>query len=68
MTVPDRARDRHVLLVAATVVGVVLGVALLATVFRPLDDLLGFAPTVAILLVVVTAFVLFRSLRSSSRR
>ena len=62
-----RARDRDVLLVAAAVVAVVLGVELLGVIYPPLDDLVGLAPTVSILLVVVTVSVLYRAIRSSPR-
>ena len=64
---PARARDRDVLLAAAGVVALVLGVRLLATVYPPVDDLLGSVPTVAVVLVAVTALVLLGAVRSRGR-
>ena len=65
MTEPTRAPIglRHVALVAAVVVVVVLGLQLVSQSIRPLDDALGYVPLVIGLLVAVTVFVLYRALR-----
>jgi hypothetical protein len=62
-----RVRDRDVLILAALVVLLVLVANVVTAVVRPLDDLLGFAPTVVVALVAVTVVVIFRSLRSARR-
>lgn len=65
---PDRSgtgpvRDRHVLLVAAAVVALVLGLLLLSAIVPPLGDALALAPVLIVALVLVTAAVLVRALR-----
>ena len=60
-------RDRHVVFAAAAAAAVVLGVELAGVLYPPLDRLLALAPTVVIVLVVVTVVILFRSIRSGGR-
>jgi hypothetical protein len=62
-----RVRDRQVIYLAAAVVIVVLGVEALGLLFPAFDDLIGLQPVVAIILVVVTAWVLVGALRSVRR-
>ena len=63
-TRPGRpVRDRYVLLVAAAVVALVLGMLLLSAVVRPLGDALALAPVLIVALVVVTVVVLVRAIR-----
>jgi hypothetical protein len=66
-TRPTRVRDRDVLAVTAAVVVLVLLANVVTGVIRPLDDLLGLGPVVVIALVVVTALITVRSLRSARR-
>ena len=54
--------DRQVVLVAAAVAIVVLALWGLSGVVPALDDAIGLAPLVIVLLVVVTAVVLARAL------
>lgn len=62
-TRPGPVRDRYVLVVAAAVVALVLGLLLLSAVVRPLGDALALAPVLIGVLVVVTVVVLVRAIR-----
>lgn len=55
-------RDRHVLLVAAAVVALVLGLLLLSAAVTPLGDALALAPVLIVALIVVTVVVLARAI------
>ncbi len=55
-------RDRDVVLAAVLVVAVVLIVAWLTGLIPALDDAVGLAPAVIVVLIVVTVFVLARAL------
>ena len=55
------ARDRDVLLIAAIVVGGVLGLNLLTAAVPGLDALLARLPVIVILMVAVTTLVLVRA-------
>jgi len=61
-----RIRDRHVVLVAAALVAVVLGLQLLSTFVPAVGDFLGLAPVLIGALIVVTLVVLARALRPGS--
>jgi hypothetical protein len=63
-----RVRDRQVVVLALLCVVAVLGTQLLDILFPPFDRLLGFQPTVAVMLVLVTAWILVLSIRSARRR
>lgn len=65
---PARVRDRQVVYVATVIVVAVLATQLLDILVPPFDHLLGFEPVVAVMLVVVTVWILFASLRSAARR
>lgn len=65
---PRPVRDRQVVYLAAIIVVAVLGTQLVSIVFPPLDDLLGLQPAVAVLLVVVTAWILVVAARGARRR
>ncbi len=58
-----QVRDRHVVLVAAAVVAVVLGLQLLSAVVPAVGDFLGLAPVLIGALIVITLVVLARALR-----
>jgi Ca2+/H+ antiporter len=62
-TDPARVRDRQVVLLAAVVVVVVLGLQLLSTFVPAVGDVLGLAPVLIGALIVVTLVVLARALR-----
>jgi hypothetical protein len=62
-----RVRDRQVVVLALLCVAAVLGTQLLDILVPPFDRLLGFQPTVAVMLVVVTAWILVLSIRSARR-
>lgn len=62
-----RVRDRQVVVLALLCVAAVLGTQLLDILFPPFDRLLGFQPTVAVMLVVVTAWILVLSIRGARR-
>ena len=55
-------RDRDVVIVAALVVAGVLIVAWLTGFIPALDDLIGLAPAIIVVLVVVTILILARAL------
>lgn len=56
-------RDRDVLLTAALVIAGVLIVARITGFVPALDDLIGLAPVIIVIMVVVTILVLLRALR-----
>jgi polyferredoxin len=58
-----RVRDRQVVLVAAAVVAVVLGLQLLSAFVPAIGDVLGLAPVLIGALIVITLVVLVRALR-----
>ena len=58
-------RDRHVVYAAAAVVAFVLLLRLLSDYVPGVADLLGYAPVLILGLVLVTAIILIRALRSS---
>jgi hypothetical protein len=68
---PGRARPpigaREVLLVAAAAVAVVLGAQVVSLLVPAVGEVLGVWPLIVVVLVVVTAAVLVRALRPSSR-
>jgi hypothetical protein len=53
----------HVVLAAALVVAVVLGLQLLSALVPGVDDALGLAPLLIVALIAVTTIVLLRALR-----
>ena len=63
-----QVRDRQVLLLAAAVVAVVLGLELLSMAFPAFADAVGRPPTVIAALIVVTVVVLLRAIVASARR
>lgn len=60
-------RDRHVVLVAAAIVAVVLGLLTLSAVVPAFGEAISVAPLLIVALVVVTGVVLFRALRPPRR-
>jgi hypothetical protein len=60
---PGGIRDRQVVMLAAAVVAVVLGLQLLSTFVPAIGDALGLAPVLIGALIVVTLLVLARALR-----
>jgi hypothetical protein len=60
---PGGIRDRHVVLLAAAVVAVVLGLQVLSSLVPAVGDFLGLAPVLIGALVLVTLVVLVRALR-----
>ena len=59
---------RHVLGLAAAAVAVVLGLNLLSILVPPVGSVLGLAPLVIVVLIVVTAAVLLGALRGARKR
>lgn len=59
----SRIRDRHVVMVAAVMVAVVLGLQVLSSLVPAVGDFLGLAPVLIGALIVVTLIVLARALR-----
>jgi polyferredoxin len=57
------ARDRQVVLVAASIVVVILGLQLVSALVPAVGDVLGLAPVIIGALVLVTLVVLLRAVR-----
>ena len=60
---PAPIRDRHVVLLAAAVVAIVLGLQVLSSLVPAVGNFLGLAPVLIGGLIVVTLVVLARALR-----
>lgn len=56
-------RDRHVVLVAAAVVAIVLGLLTLSVLVPAFGEAISVAPLLIIALVVITGVILIRALR-----
>jgi polyferredoxin len=59
------ARDRQVVLLAAAIVAVILGLQLVSALVPAVGDVLGLAPVIIGALVLVTLVVLVRAVRPS---